>query len=106
MINLFQTDSIYLPAAYPKKYNYYSNYYYGNSNDKNNKLKLHKILSSIIEEEEKSKAAGSVNNSIISEEDNCNGNYSHFFIQSLKYVTNYLFLMIKKKIYFSNFLKF
>ena len=107
LLNLFQTDSIYLPASYPKKYNYYSNYYYGNLNDKNNKLKLHKILSSIIEEEEKSKAAGSVNNSIISEEENCNGNYSHFFIQSLKYVTNFLQCIFddKKKDIFFQFFK-
>ena len=88
---LFQTDSIYLPALYQHKYNYYNyNYYYGNTNDKYNKLKLHKILSSIIEEEEKSKVAGSGNNSIISEEENCNGNYSHFYIQSIKYFTNFL----------------
>ena len=102
---LFQTDSIYLPALYPHKYNYY-NYYYGTSNDKNNKLKLHKILSSIIEEEEKSKVAGSVNNSIISEEEN-NGNYSHFFIQSIKYVTNFLQSIFddKKKDIFFKFFK-
>ena len=88
---LFQTDSIYLPSLYPNKYNYYNyNHYYGNTNDKKNKLKLHKILSSIIEEEEKSKVAGSANNSIISEEENCNGNYSNFYIQSIKYVTNFL----------------
>ena len=90
-LSIFQTDSFYLKSSYNKKNNYFNKYYYGNSNDKNNKLKLHKILSSIIEEEEKSKAAGSVNNSIISEEDNYNnGNYSHFYIQTIKYVTNFL----------------
>jgi hypothetical protein len=51
-----------------------------------------------MEEEEKSKAAGSVNNSVISEEEICkNGNYSHFFIQSVKYVTNFLQSVINDK---------
>ena len=107
LINLFQTDSIYIPASYPPKNIYHNNYYYGNPNEKTNKLKLHKILSSIIEEEEKSKAANSANNSIISEEENYNnGNYSHFFIQSIKYVTNFLqsiFNDKKKDIFFQFF---
>ena len=89
LLNIFQTDSFFLPSSYSQKYNYYKNYYYGNSSDKN-KLKIHKILSSIIEEEEKSKAAGSINNSLFSDEGNSNGNYSHFFKQSIKYVTNFL----------------
>ena len=68
---------------------------------------MHKILSSTIEEEEKSKVAGSGNNSIISEEDNCNGNYSHFYIQSIKYVTNFLQSILddKKKDIFFQFFK-
>ena len=75
----------------------------------NNKLKLHKILSSIIEEEEKSKAAGSVNNSIISDEDNYKKRkYTNFYIQSIKYITNFLQNIFddKKRLFFSNFLKF
>ena len=119
LINLFHTDSIYFCACYPPKNNYH-NYYYGNSIDKKNKFKLHKILSSIIEEEEKSKAGHSANNSIISIEENYNnGNYSHFFIQSIKYLTNFLqsifddkkkdilfqFFKILKKIKNDSFLK-
>ena len=89
MLNSFQTDCFYFPASKPK------NYYYHNQS-KNNKLQ--KILSSIMEEEEKSKAAGSVNNSVISEEEIYkNGNYSHFFIQSVKYVTNFLQSVINDK---------
>ena len=121
-INLFQTDSIFYPPLYQKQNtNYYYNYYFGNKNDKNNKIKLHKILSSIIEEEEKSKAAGSINNSYLSDEEiNKNGNnYSNFFIQSIKYVSNFLqsifddkkkdmyfrFMKILKKIKNESFLK-
>ena len=87
-LNSFQTDSLYFPASKPK--NYYNN--------QNKNSKLQKILSSIMEEEEKSKAAGSVNNSVISEEEICkNGNYSHFFIQSVKYMANFLQSVIKDK---------
>ena len=87
---LLQTDSIYFPAS--KERNIYgNNYYYRNQDERNNKLKFQKILTSIIEEEEKSKAAGSVNNSSISEEEIIkNGNFTHFFIQSVKYLTSYL----------------
>ena len=93
MLNAFQTDSIYCPASKPN--NYYNKSLYGNQS-KNSKLQ--KILSSIMEEEEKSKAAGSVNNSVISEEEICkNGNYTHFFIQSVKYVTNFLQSVINDK---------
>ena len=90
LLCLLQTDSIYLPAS--RERNYYNNsYYYRNPDERNNKLKFQKILSSIIEEEEKSKAAGSVNNSSISEEEIYkNGNFTHFFIQSVKYLTSYL----------------
>ena len=106
LFNVFHTHSIYLPTLFPKKNNsYYSNYLYGNQN---NKIKLHKILSSIIEEEEKSKAAGSVNNSIISEEENYkNGNFSHFYLQSVKYVTTFLQSIFndKKKDMFFKFFK-
>ena len=65
-------------------------------------------MSSIIEEEEKSKAAGSVNNSIISDEDNYNKrNFSNFFIQSIKYITNFLQNIFddKKKAIFFQFFK-
>ena len=93
LLNAFQTDSFSFQDSKPK--NYYSNSRYGNQR-KNSKLQ--KILSSIMEEEEKSKAAGSVNNSVISEEEICkNGNYSHFFIQSVKYVTNFLQSVINDK---------
>ena len=108
---IFQTDSIYLPASYPsiseQRNNVYNkNKFYKNMNDKNH---LNKILSSIIEEEEKSKAAGSVNNSIsiISDEENLkNGNYSYFFIQSIKYFIGFLNSILsdkKKTLYFSFF---
>ena len=107
LFNSFQTDSIYFPPLYPKNITqfYYNNYYYGNKNNKNNKLKLHRILSSIIEEEERSKAAGSINNSYFSDEDmSKNGNnYSHFFIQSIKYVSSFLQSIFddkKKDLYF------
>ena len=70
--------------------NYYSDRFYEASN-KNNKMKLHKILTSIIEEEEKSKANGSINNSMLSEEDNFHHmNFNNYFIQSIKYLTGYL----------------
>ena len=121
LFNSFQTDSIYVPSLYQKhnRNYYYDKYYYGNKNDKNDKMKLHQILSCIIEEEEKSKAAGSINNSFLSEESNKNGNYSQFFIQSVKYVSNYLqnifddkkrdtyfqFLKILKKIKNESFLR-
>ena len=112
LINSFKTDSIYVPRLYPPKQNrnyYYDKYFYGNKNDKNNKLKLHQILSSIIEEEEKSKAAGSINNSFLSEEETSKigKNYSHFFIQSIKYVSNYLQNIFddKKKDMYFQFLK-
>ena len=101
ILNSFHTDSIYCPAIYPRKY--YSNYFYGSHNSK---LKLHNILSSIIEEEEKSKAAGSVNNSILSEEENHkNGNYNSK--QIVKYVTTFLqsFLDDKKKDKYFQFFK-
>ena len=109
-IIIFQTDSFTLETSYPKYNNRYNNYYYrnyGTSNDKSNKLKLHKILSSIIEEEEKSKAAESNNNSIIIEEDYKNGHYNQFFIQSLKYVTSFLQSILddKKKDIFFQFFK-
>ena len=123
LLNCFQTDSIFLPSLFSiQRTNfYYNNYYYGNKFDKNNKYKLQKILTSIIEEEEKSKAAGSINNSYISEEGiNKNGiTYSHFYIQSIKYVSNFLqsifddkkrdmyfqFLKILKKIKNESFLR-
>ena len=112
LINSFKTDSIYVPSLYPSRKNrnyYYDKYFYGNKNDKNNKLKLHQILSSIIEEEEKSKAAGSINNSFLSEEETSKigNNYSHFFIQSIKYVSNYLQNIFddKKKDMYFQFLK-
>ena len=53
-----------------------------------NKNKINKILTSIIEEEEKSRAPNSINNSIISDDDN--RNYNNYFNQSIKYITNYL----------------
>ena len=83
---LLQTDSIYCPASREKKY-FNNSFYFRNPDERNNKLKFQKILSSIIEEEEKSKA----NNSSISEEEIIkNGNFTHFFIQSVKYLTSYL----------------
>ena len=101
----FQTDSFTFQSSI-KNINY-NNYLYGNNTNNKNKIKLHKILSSIIEEEEKSKAAGSVNNSAISEEElYTNGNYSYFFIQSIKYITTYLqniFDDKKKDLYFQFF---
>ena len=114
LINLFQTDSFYFPSSYSKQNStsfYYNNYYYGKNSDKNSKLKLNKILSNIIEEEEKSKAAGPVNNSLISEEEmsrNKRGKpYSHFFMQSIKYGSNYLQSIFndKKKAMYFHFLK-
>ena len=77
-------------------------------NDKNNHNKMNKILSSIIEEEERSKAAGSMNNSINSEDENLkNGNYTYFFIQSIKYFIDFLQSIFndKKKTYYFQFFK-
>ena len=108
LFNSIQTDSIFLPSLYSQKTNFYYNNYYGNKFDNNNKYKLHKILTSIIEEEEKSKAAWSINNSYLSEEEiSRNGNkYSHFFIQSIKYVSSFLQSIFddkKRDIYFQFF---
>ena len=94
-LKYFQIDSFFIPASYQKLIPsniYYKNYCLGNKILKNNKLKFNKILSSIIEEEEKSKAANSVNNSTISDEENNTNknNYSHYFIQSIKYISNLL----------------
>ena len=78
-------------------------------NDKNHQNKMNKILSSIIEEEEKSKAAGSMNNSINSEDENLkNGNYTYFFIQSIKYFIDFLQSIFndKKKTYYFQFFKY
>ena len=93
-LKYFQIDSFTIPSLYQKRMMsniYYKNYCYGIKSS-NNKIKFDKILSSIIEEEEKSKAAGSINNSLVSEEDfNKSGNnFSHYFIQSLKYFSNLL----------------
>ena len=111
---IFQTDSIYIPPMYPsikdQRYNLYkSDKFYKNMNDKNHKM--NKILSSIIEEEEKSKVAGSLNNSIsiISDEDNLkNGNFSYYFLQSIKFIICLLHSIIsdKKRLCISNFSKF
>ena len=109
---IFQTDSLYIPSMYPsikdQRYNIYkSDKFYKNMNDKNHKM--NKILSSIIEEEEKSKVAGSLNNSIsiISDEDNLkNGNYSYYFLQSIKFIICLLHSIIsdkKKTLYFQFF---
>ena len=109
ILNIFQTDSIYLPSIYPsflnqKNNSYKNNKYYKNMNDKNNQNKMNRILSSIIEEEEKSKAAGSMNNSILSDEEVLkNGNYSYFFIQSIIYFIGFLQTIFndkKKSLYF------
>ena len=109
---IFQTDLIFLPQAYPsmneQKNDLYKNEKsYKNVNDKNHQNKMNKILSSIIEEEERSKAAGSMNGSIISDEENLiNGNHSYFFIQSIKYFINFLYSIIsdkKKTLYFQFF---
>ena len=93
-LKYFQIDSFTIPSLYQKRMMsniYYKNYCYGIKSS-NNKIKFDKILSSIIEEEEKSKAAGSINNSLVSEEDfNKSGNnFSNYFIQSLKYFSNLL----------------
>ena len=78
-----------------------TNFYLNNFN----KNKLHKILTAIIEEEERSKAPNSVNNSMISNENN--KNYSNYFNQSIKYITNYLqnILYDKKRNYAYEFIK-
>ena len=86
LLNIFQTDSFFLPSSISKK-----------KNKNKNKILLHNILSSIIEEEEKSKICGSVNNSDISEEDNYNGNYNNIYIQSIKYITNLLQSIFNEK---------
>ena len=112
LLILFQSDSIYIPRAYPSKNNNIyqnSNKFYKNMNDKNHQNKMNKILSSIIEEEEKSKAAGSMNNSINSEDENLkNGNYTYFFIQSIKYFIDFLQSIFndKKKTYYFQFFKY
>ena len=108
LLVIFQTDSIYIPSSYrSKQRNDRIDKFYRSLNDKNHQNRMNKILSSIIEEEEKSKAAGSVNNSIISDEENLkNGNYSYFFIQSIKYFINFLHSILsdkKKSLYFSFF---
>ena len=115
LLIIFQTDAIYLPASYPsiseqRNDLYKSNKYYKNMNDKNHQNKMNKVLSSIIEEEEKSKAPGSVNNSIsiFSDEEYIkNGNYSYFFIQSIKYFISFLnsILSDKKKVLYFSFFK-
>ena len=112
LLIIFQTDTIYIPQAYSsilekRSDNYKRDKFYKNMNDKNHQYKLNKILSSIIEEEEKSKAAGSVNNSVLSEEDNLkNGNFSYFFIQSIIYFIGFLHSIFsdkKKALYFHFF---
>ena len=94
LLKYIHIDSFSIPAMYEKismSNIYYKNYCYG-SRLNNNKIKFNKILSSIIEEEEKSKAAGSINNSLVSDEDanKTGNNLSHFFIQSVKYFSNLL----------------
>ena len=108
LLVIFQTDSVYIPASYrSKQRNDRIDKFYRSLNDKNQQNRMNKILSSIIEEEEKSKAAGSVNNSIISDEEKLkNGNYSYFFIQSIKYFIGFLHSILsdkKKFLYFSFF---
>ena len=92
-----------------KKNFYLNNYYSGikNSNEKNDKIKLHKILASIIEEEEKSKATNSINNSKISDYDFTHYSFNNFFTQSIIYLTNYLqnILDDRKRDYTYNFIK-
>ena len=111
-LKYYQISSIYIPASYqsiiPSNI-YYKNFCLGNRIN-NNKIKFNKILSSIIEEEEKSKAAGSANNSLMSDEDKDNkniNNYSHYFIQSIKYISNLLqnILDDKKKDSYYRFFK-
>ena len=112
LLKYFHIDSFYIPASYQKLIPsniYYKNYCLGNKILNSNKMKFNKILSSIIEEEEKSKAAGSVNNSLSSDEEiNKNkNNYSHYFIQSTKYISNLLQSIFddKKKDSFNKFFK-
>ena len=112
LLKYFHIDSFYIPASYQKLIPpniYYKNYCLGNKILNSNKMKFNKILSSIIEEEEKSKAAGSVNNSLSSDEEiNKNkNNYSHYFIQSIKYISNLLQSIFddKKKDSFNKFFK-
>ena len=112
LLKYFHIDSFYIPASYQKLIPsniYYKNYCLGNKILNSNKMKFNKILSSMIEEEEKSKAAGSVNNSLSSDEEtNKNkNNYSHYFIQSIKYISNLLQSIFddKKKDSFNKFFK-
>ena len=111
-LKYFKIDSFYIPASYQKTIPsniYYKNYCLGNKILNNNKIKFNKILSSIIEEEEKSKAAGSVNNSLSSDEEinKKMNNYTHYFIQSIKYISNLLQSIFddKKKDSFNKFFK-
>ena len=78
-----------------------TNFYLNNFN----KNKLGKILTAIIEEEERSRAPNSINNSIISDDNN--KNYNNYFNQSVKYITNYLqnILDDKKRGYAYDFIK-
>ena len=110
LLKYFHIDSFYIPASYQKLIPsniYYKNYCLGNKILNSNKMKFNKILSSIIEEEEKSKAAGSVNNSLSSDEETNKNNYSHYFIQSIKYISNLLQSIFddKKKDSFNKFFK-
>ena len=111
LLKYIHIDSLTIQGTYPKKTMlniYYKNYCYGNKLNAN-KIKFNKILSSIMEEEEKSKAAGSINNSTISDEDNSKtiNNYSHFFIQSVKYFSDLLQSIFedKKKDFYHKFFK-
>jgi hypothetical protein len=111
LLKYIHIDSLTIQGTYPKKTMlniYYKNYCYGNKLNAN-KIKFNKILSSIMEEEEKSKAAGSINNSTISDEDNNKtiNNYSHFFIQSVKYFSDLLQSIFedKKKDFYHKFFK-
>ena len=112
ILKYFHVDSFSIPALYQKTMMsniYYKNYCYGIKQNNNNKIKFDKILSSIMEEEEKSKAAGSINNSLISDEDigKSINNFSHYFIQSIKYFSNLLQSIFddKKKDSFHKFFK-
>ena len=106
-----QIDSFSIPSMYRRKMLsniYYKNYCYGNRFN-NSKIKFNKILSSILEEEEKSKVAGSINNSLISEEEQTKNTnrFSHFFLKSIKYFVNLLqnILDDKKKDSYNKFFK-
>ena len=87
-------DSFTIPSMFQKRSVsniYFKNYCFGNRVN-SDKIKFNKILSSIMEEEEKSKAAGSINNSLVSDEDinKTVNSFSNFFIQSIKYFANLL----------------